>query len=560
MKNWIRWWGLGVFVCIGLLWWLLIDVVIKFAIETAGTELNGAKVELASADFQLLGAQLTLHQLQVTNPKLPMENAFAASLIDLEFDSLRLLRRQFIVEQMSVIDLELNTPRASSGAIGGRFFSQQGAFNSDNLKLANTIPGLSLPNTEAMLAEEKQHLQNQVKEISENLQALEGQWQKHIDELPNDDDLKAYKKRWKTLKEKDWMEKLQGIRQLQKDIENDLNTISSLDEQLEKDLLTVQQQIHKAQQLPAKEADRLLAKVGLSNGTQAITEAIMSGQVKQWIKQGSGFITSISGGASASSKPAPPARGKGQWIHFNETQSMPDTLIRHADINGRLSVAGQVINFQGKAQDLSHQPQRWLQPAQFTISGTSPKGGELYAEGIIDHRESANHKIRFSVKDLSVEKIKLSQSNVLSLDMLGGFANIQGDLSIKGNNIDLQTSSQFKQVDLKANSQSSSRANAIIVDALSDIKDFSLSIGLNGTTQNPQLIFNSDMDKLLGGALNNEIKKQSAGLKDKLQKNIATQLKPQLQQLNQQSDYFSSLEKLLSNKQKDIETFSKGVL
>lgn len=559
MKNWIRWWGLGAFICIVLLWWLLIDVVIKFALETAGTEINGAKVELASADLQLMNAQLTLHQLQVSNPNVPMENAFESSMIDLEFDSLRLLRRQFVVNRMTINDLKINTPRASSGAIGGRFFSKQKTFNSDNLKLATAIPGLSLPDTDTLLAEEKQHLQNQVQEISKNLQTLEDQWQKRIDELPNDDDFKTYKQRWQILKEKDWMEKLQGIRQLQKDIDHDLNTISSLDKQLKKDLLTVQQQIHKAQQLPAKEADRLLAKVGLSNGTRAISEAIMSGQIKQWIQQASG-VSTLANETNNASEPAPPARGKGQWVHFNETQTMPDALIRNANINGQLALAGQIINFQGEAKNLSHPPQRWHQPAQFNLSGGTNKGGELYAEGILDHRHSVNDTILFSVKNLPINIIKLSKSQTLSLDMQGGLANIQSNFSVKGSRIDWQTNSQFNQVDLKASSQSSSKTNSIIIDALSVIKDFSISIGISGTAENPQLSFYSDMDKLLEGALNNEIKKQSAGLKNKLQKKITAELAPQLQKLNEQSDYFSSLENKLSNKQKEIEKFSKGVL
>lgn len=559
MKNWIRWWGLGVFLAIALLWWLLIDVVIKFAIETVATEINGAKVELASVDFRLLPTQLTLHQLQITNPSLPMENVFESSKIDLELDSYRLLRRQFIVEQMALNGLQMNTARTSSGAINGRLLSKKGLFNSDKLDIADTIPGLSLPDTDALLAEEKQHLQQQVDEMSNDLKALESQWQTRIDELPDDEKIAAYKQRWEILKEKGWAEKLQGIRQLQKDIGKDLSLISSLDKQLKKDVLTVQQHIQNAKQLPAEEADRLLAKVGFSGNTKAITEAILSGQLKQWLQQGMSIVAGLSGGMISNEPPAP-ARGEGQWLHFTEAQPMPDTLIRNADINGQLKLAGQAIDFQGNAQDFSHQPQRWHKPAQFTLNGTAKTGGEFYAEGLIDHRAAANDDIVFSVKNLSIEQLTLADNKTLSLDMLAGTANIEGEFSLQGNNINLQTSSQFKQVNLQADSRSSSKANDIIVEALSSTNDFTLAVGLSGTATNPQFSFNSDMDKLLGKALNNEIKKQSAGLKDQLQKKIAAQLAPQLQQINQQGESFSDLEGLLSGKKKDIEAISKGLL
>ena len=560
MKSWIRWWGLGAFICIILLWWLCIDSIIKIAIETLGTEANGAKVELDSAQFTLMPTTLKLERLQVTDPSQPMANLVEVEQMTLDLDSLRLLRRQAIVDQLSASGLQFNTERTHSGAIKGRILSQEGILNSDTFNLSDTIPGLSLPDTDTLIAEEKQHLQNEVDGISQQLKALEDQWQKRIDDLPDDEDFAAYKQRWKETKKKGWMEKLQGIRELQKDIERDLNNISGLDDQLSKDLVIVQQQLDKAKQLPAKEADRLLAKAGLDNGTQAISEAIMSGQIKQWAQQAMGVVSKLSGGTADNSTPAQPPRGKGQWVHFVEEQPMPDVLVRKADLSGQLAIGDQAIQFKGSAQDLTHQPKRWHNPAQFKLTGNAQQGGDFSATGLIDHRQEANDEIQFSINKLALQKLTLSDSDNLMLTLGKGLADISGNLTLKGKNIDLQTEGDFKQVSLNASTDSPSTTNEIIISALSSIQDFALSLGITGTAQQPKLTFNSDMDQFLEKALNKEIKKQTAGLKDKLQNQLSEQIAPQLKQLNGQADYLQSLESILGEKQKDIEAFSKGVL
>lgn len=50
MMNWIRSWGIALFAVLTLIWVLSIDWLVKSAIIAYGTELNGAQVELESAE------------------------------------------------------------------------------------------------------------------------------------------------------------------------------------------------------------------------------------------------------------------------------------------------------------------------------------------------------------------------------------------------------------------------------------------------------------------------------------------------------------------------------
>jgi hypothetical protein len=121
MKKWIRWQGLTFFAAILILlfafWFLLVDALVKRLIEKSGTQMVGARVELAGANLSLFPAGLTLTRLQVTNPDEPMKNAVEIARISCKIDGLNLLRRKIIIEEMSVEGVRLGTARTHSGAL-----------------------------------------------------------------------------------------------------------------------------------------------------------------------------------------------------------------------------------------------------------------------------------------------------------------------------------------------------------------------------------------------------------------------------------------------------------
>ncbi|MEJ2097581.1 MAG: TIGR03545 family protein, partial [Deltaproteobacteria bacterium] len=91
MKRWIRWQGFIPFVCIvGLMlvfWYVFLDRIVERVIESAGTRMVGAKVEMDKADVSLFPLGLAIQRLQVTNPDSPMTNAVDIAAMKLSLDS-----------------------------------------------------------------------------------------------------------------------------------------------------------------------------------------------------------------------------------------------------------------------------------------------------------------------------------------------------------------------------------------------------------------------------------------------------------------------------------------
>ena len=98
-------------------WLFLLDESVRRVIEAIGTELVGAKVDLAEADVQLLDGSVRLKGLEVTDPDAPMTNLVQVDEIIADVRILPLLEKKVFVDTVAVRGVQFGTPRATSGAL-----------------------------------------------------------------------------------------------------------------------------------------------------------------------------------------------------------------------------------------------------------------------------------------------------------------------------------------------------------------------------------------------------------------------------------------------------------
>lgn len=120
-----RWRAIGALVLfiglVGLAWTFYVDRVIRRTIEVVGTEVMGAKVDLASARLRLLHGDIVLRGLEVTDPRRPMTNLFQAGEIVADLDVRALLEGKAVVETLAVREVRFGAARRASGAIARRY-------------------------------------------------------------------------------------------------------------------------------------------------------------------------------------------------------------------------------------------------------------------------------------------------------------------------------------------------------------------------------------------------------------------------------------------------------
>ena len=105
------------FALLALAAFLLKDRLVKRAVEQTGAYLVGAKVDVASADVRLDEGAVRLRGLQVTNPQHPMRNLLEADEMVLDFRVEPLLEKKLHVDTIAVRGVRFGTERTTSGAL-----------------------------------------------------------------------------------------------------------------------------------------------------------------------------------------------------------------------------------------------------------------------------------------------------------------------------------------------------------------------------------------------------------------------------------------------------------
>jgi uncharacterized protein (TIGR03545 family) len=553
MTQWIRWWGLGFFAVICLGWWLSIDWVVENAIETFGTEAMEAKVELDNAELNLSPLSIVLRGLQVTDPEQPMQNLFVADHIELSLDSLMLLRRKVISEQMIVSGLQFYTPRIRSGAIKALSKATENQQDSGGFSL----PGVSLPSTDDLIAKQKGDIQQEIDSIQNNIKVIQNKWGNKQDELPDKAAMNDYKKRFKKLKKGNFLEKITGLKSLRDDIKNDLDVIDDLNNELDKDMASIKRELNRAKTLPERQADKILSSVGITTGSSEFSQALLGGKLQVWLQQALNIFELLSN-ADTDKENSQPSRGDGTWVAFKEHQPLPDLLLKTIQLSGVITTAGQAINFDGQLLNVTHQPKQWHEPLSFSIKGKSAQGGSLQAKGILDHRnEIGKDTASFSLSQLELSDYLLSNSPKLNLFLKKGLLNSSGNLSLTNQQLNFTSDSSFDNINLEINSTEANKTSRLIASTLSDVSEFKLSLAATGNYDKPKITIKSSLDELLKGALKSQIKAESNKLKGELTQKLKQQLSGKLGELNSEAGTLDEFRTMLDQKKGELDAIKK---
>lgn len=96
---------------------LLTDQWIEKGIESAGTAIVGARVEVDNLDFSLFKMYTRWDSLQVTNPKDTWKNLFATGPCDFDVAFGALLKKKVIIENFQINGLRTGTRRSTDGSV-----------------------------------------------------------------------------------------------------------------------------------------------------------------------------------------------------------------------------------------------------------------------------------------------------------------------------------------------------------------------------------------------------------------------------------------------------------
>lgn len=545
----VRWQGIIVFAVIAALvaafWFLFIDGFTERGIEKTGTAIVGAKVELDRADVSFSPLGMTLLGLKVTNPDAPMTNAFEVGRIAFHMDGPNALRRKIIIEEMSVENVRLNTPRRTSGAIPG-------PKGKSPIEMLAELPSFVIPNVKEVFEKEKADLHSLqvLTGAAADADAMRTRWDGRLKELKAAADVDKYQKRFEELKAKTGKASIgnivggaKDVVALQKQVRADIQTITEARKALTADLATLKKAAADAPAAIASDAGRLGDKYSLSGAGMANISRLLFGpkiaadvrSALLWNERLSPFIDRIKEKINGK-EIVKPVRAKGRDVRFHEDRPLPDFLTRLAKVSASLPQG----DFSGRIENMTSDQDILGQPLKFAFAAENLKGlRSAKIDGLFNRVDPAARKdvLNVHLRGLQARDVKLVESASLPVSLADGLADLDVGATLEKGRLQARITAGLRSARLSVGPGQerpglAGRVDGAIRSALAGVSSLTLTAEVSGTPESFDLKVHSDLDEVLKSAVSSLVRDQLAGFENDLRRAINGQVAGPLEKLN----------------------------
>jgi uncharacterized protein (TIGR03545 family) len=536
MTRIIRPWGIAIFVAVALIGVLTLDWIVEGTLENLGTDINGASVELDEVDVSLWPAEITLTNVQITDPYSPSYNRLQVSSASLQLDGLMLLRRHLVVNSLSLDGVQINAQRATMGDTQIDIEPVSTAFNFSSL-----LPELSFSDMDTVLASVESEYLRRVSRYSQEIEQIEARWKVAISELPDDDAISDYRARWSALSSAGLVEKMIGLKQLKDDVRSDLDKLKTLQAQLRSDRALVRDMIKAVRNLPEVLIDSAVIGAGLGGDSDSLVRDIVSDAISFWLHRSK----SVGETLSRNHGDDRPPRGQGRLIDF-EDNPVPRFLLRKAEFSGEIHVLEQTMLAAGRVNNLSYPIGILDEPMSLTLDGRNGLRGKLLLDVLLHPDDGADFTLQLD--ELSVTDLALGSDKAQGLLLEEGvlFTSLNG--SLNATELDVNFMTRLDKPKIAVAGQERSDVEQLVADTVNNVDRMELELKLSGPVETPKVTVRSNMNKIFAAAVDAQVSNQTDEFKQKLLQRLTDKTSDPRDQLIDQSDFFSAIEDVLSSK------------
>lgn len=539
MWKWIRLKGLIAFVVVVgfvcLFWFAFVDVLIEGWIEKYGTKLVGAKVELAEADLSLFPVGMGLRGLRVTDPHHPMRNAVEVEGADFTLNTARLLERKIIIEEMAINGVRLNTPRKRSGAISrkAKGQSEKGKEITKEASKKFKLPSLEVPDVKEILEKEDLESVRLVESVKQDIRKTKEKWEKRLDELPGEKDIKSYKERLDRLKSKSEgglagiLSSAGEVASIKEDLEDDLSRIKRARKEFEKEKEGLISRFKQAQRAPMNDVQRLKSKYSLSpQGFANLGDLLLKAGLSNWVNQAFSWYERLKPVVERAKRKrggkevVEPVREEGVYVRFREYTPLPDFLIRRV----AASVALEAGTVSGRIRNITPDQDVLGLPLSFEFSGRDMEGLDFVElSGLLNHIRPTHpeDRVNFKIKGYEARDVGLTGTEQWPITLREGLADLKAGMVLKGGDVAGDLVASLKRVNLSSDLNGDSKDLADIINsALSGVRRFEVKARIKGTLEEYSMEITSDLGRILQDAVTSVVRKQAQKLEKQLKKAV----------------------------------------
>ena len=569
MKQLIRWQGMIAFIVItgaaAAFWLLLADTLVRMSVESVGSELVGAEVNLDTADLSLAPLEVRLSHLQVTDPEQPNKNMLELGEAVASIEPWKLMMGQLIIKDLSVKGLQLNTTRSRPGKVkqkpeeadGKGSAGQQSATASQLEKAKAALPSVStiLGQEELLVTSRAQAMPGVYAEEQAKIDTL-------LSRIPDDKSRQQYQQRFDRITAKEpknlqeFNQQKQELEQLQKELKEVKQNLEQTRKQIADSKQRLQQQLAALKAAPGEDLKRLREKYSLSpQGGLNLSRMLFGHQATEWAAMALKWYRKVEPFLASEEKPEEqaPQRARGRYIRFPSSDPSPDFLLRRAQLQASLPFG----DVDGVLADVTHQPSIIGRPATLKVAASQLSGVEQFSlNAIFDHvsPEQAKDQVEFSLQALKLDQIQLGEGET-AVTLAKAVSDLVGDVTLQHGEIEAKLEGKFRNAQFESSVTEGMAGE--IAKTLASIDQFNIEGGASGKLAAPAISLSSDLDKRMSEKFTQRLNAKQAAfekeLKEKLQQRIAGPQAEHQGKLQQIEKYQQGIDEQLAENKKMLQ-------
>ncbi|OQW52175.1 MAG: hypothetical protein A4S09_09245 [Proteobacteria bacterium SG_bin7] len=507
-------------VVVGVYFSVFFDTHLRWGLEKGLTFANGAEVNVGHLKTSFFGASFEMGDIQITNSENPKINT--VQLGSIKFKALwdGLLRGKVVIDEASINDIMILTPRKKAGFIVPKPSPEKekngpGIAEKTAGKIAEKYEGNILGDVASSLDGKGQKDQFQVvaddlksnkkaKQLETELRVKEDEWNKKFATLPKPKEIEDLANHLKSIKFKgsgpEVIAQVQDAQKTIKEIDAKINQYKSTGAEFQNDFNKYSSEIKGLEKLVQEDISDLKTRMKIPKlDAKSIAMMLFGTEINKKLKMVEEYKAKYEryfprkkGEEQKEPQIVAHERAKGRTYQFGRPRSYPLFWLKRAGISSRASNEGFLGDVQGTLRDVSSDPKNLGAPIKLEVKGNFPKQQVLGVAANITVDLSGNEPVEIfttSVGSFPVENKTFSDTPEVKFGLQKAIASSEINGKIVGTQLDMDMKNKFQKIDYLVASNNSfindvlksvaADTQVIILDAKADGNLFTPNIGIN---------------------------------------------------------------------------------
>lgn len=518
------------------------DHHLKKLVEYVGTQGNGAEVNVGSIRTSLIGGSFELRQLEVTNPEKPTHNSLVIGGVHFKFLWDALLRMKFVVEDASILNIQLMAPRKSPGyvlppkpaspskleAMQDQVMAQVKNKYGSNI-LGNLVPLLEGGDYQDQIEKIRETLKSEARvgEMIADVNSKKEFWDSKVKELSDTSKLKEVETAIQSVqKEKNIAQQAKGIKQLTDllgQVQKQYKEIEKSSKELQNEVKAVSNYPKELQSLVNEDIASLknrfaIPKIDFKDMAMQLFAGEFAGHIVKARKYQAMAEQYLPEKKKEKNVVIPPKRDEGKYYQFPITTGYPLFWLKRAAISSQGTADSYSGKVSGELSNVTTSPKLIGKPIVLDLGGDFPDVKVMGVKAVLTAdftRDIGKQSALIQVNSFAVPEKMFTDDEKLKF----GFLNAQGSTTISASLQENQVNMDWKSALTKPQfvvETSNKMAKEMLTNIVNNIPVINIDGKATGTFADLNLDIKSNLGEELSQGFSRELTAKIAEGQQKL--------------------------------------------